>query len=72
MNSTRKTAIIVGVLFISATVAQLCLLNIYGIESTDILALPIGVNEMFLAGWLIVKGFNSPAIDSESTGTDLT
>ena len=48
------------------------LLNICGIESTDILALPIGVNEMFLAAWLIAKGFNPPATASESSGTDIT
>jgi len=39
---------------------------IYGIESTVFLAAPIGVNEMVLAVWLIVKGFNSSAIVSES------
>jgi len=32
--------------------------------------IPIAVNEMFLAAWLIVKGFNSSAIASESTKTD--
>ena len=31
---------------------------------TFVLALPIAVNEMFLAVWLIVKGFNSSAIAS--------
>jgi len=40
--------------------------DIYSIESTVILAAPIGVNEMVLAVWLIVRGFNSSAIGSES------
>ncbi len=37
-----------------------------------ILVLPIAVNEMVLAGWLIVKGFNSSAIASGSAKTDMT
>jgi len=40
--------------------------DIYSIESTVILAAPIGVNEMVLAVWLIVRGFNLSAIGSES------
>ena len=35
------------------------------------LYLPIGVNEMVLAVWLIVKGFNSSAIASGSVKTDI-
>ncbi len=35
------------------------------------LYLLIGVNEMVLAVWLIVKGFNSSAIASGSTKTDI-
>jgi len=34
------------------------------------LAIPIAVNEMFLAVWLIVKGFNPSAIASGSAKTD--
>ncbi len=40
--------------------------DIYSIESTVILAAPIGVNEMVLAVWLVVRGFNLSAIGSES------
>ena len=40
--------------------------DIYSIESTVILAAPIGVNEMVLALWLVVRGFNLSAIGSES------
>jgi hypothetical protein len=34
-------------------------------EWTALLAIPIILNELVLAGWLIVKGFNSSAIASE-------
>ncbi len=40
--------------------------------STSLLSIPIGLNELTLAGWLIVKGFNPSAIDtlSEKTAMD--
>jgi len=37
--------------------------------STYLLSLPIGLNELTLAGWLIVKGFNPSAIASRSAKT---
>lgn len=44
--------------------------GISGLELELIVALPIAVAEMMLAMWLIVKGFNPSAIDSESNTTD--
>jgi len=53
------------------------LLEIFGVIATwsvwvGLLAAPIGVYEMILAGWLIVKGFNPAAIASAParTGTN--
>jgi hypothetical protein len=47
------------------------LLGMFGHSTSStisiILTLPIGLNEMVLAVWLIVKGFSSSAIDSGST-----
>ena len=37
--------------------------------STSLLSIPIGLNELVLAGWLIVKGFNPSAIASLSVKT---
>jgi len=37
----------------------------FGIDSIEILFLPIGLQEMVFAVWLIVKGINSSAIASE-------
>jgi len=48
------------------------LLAFFGFDqSILVLALPIAVQEMALAIWLIVKGFNSSAIASESARTEL-
>ena len=38
--------------------------------STSLLSIPIGLNELVLAGWLIVKGFNPSAIASLSAKTE--
>ena len=40
-------------------------------DSVIFLAIPIILNELVLAGWLIVKGFNSSATTSESIKTDM-
>jgi hypothetical protein len=56
-----------------AGVLAVNLLEIFGISfgAAIILALPIILNEIFLAIWLIVKGFNSSAIVSESAKTNI-
>lgn len=42
------------------------LLGIFGLYQVDLLAAPIGLQEMVYAAWLIVKGFGSSAIASGS------
>ena len=53
-------------------IASLIAANVFGVpdltqtfEPAMLLYLLIVANELFLAGWLIVKGFNAPAIESE-------
>ncbi len=46
-------------------VFALLLLEFFSINLTEILDLPIALQEMVFAVWLIVKGFNSSAIASE-------
>ena len=43
------------------------LLKIFGINLSDVINLPIALQEMVFAIWLIAKGFNPSAIVSEST-----
>jgi len=63
--------------FIGATLLlAVGLLEIFGIISpfstiSMILSLPIAVQEMVFAVWLVVKGFNSSAIASGSAKTDI-
>jgi hypothetical protein len=48
------------------------MLQFFGFNPTEFLFLPIGVQEMIFAVWLIVKGFNSSANASESTRTEIS
>jgi hypothetical protein len=53
--------------FIGATLLLAAgLVKIFGINLSDIINLPIALQEMVFAIWLIVKGLNSSAIVSES------
>ena len=55
---------LIGVLFLCAEVVS----NIYGQSLGGIMImLPMGLNEIFLGIWLIVKGFNSSAINPDKT-----
>jgi hypothetical protein len=47
------------------------LLEIFDIKVTDIINLPIALQEMVFAIWIIVKGFNSSAIVSESAKVEV-
>ena len=61
-----------AVLSLAATVAA-AFTQDFGLESVHTyLNIPIGVNELVLAVWLIAKGFNQPAIASLSAKTATT
>ena len=59
---TRAIPIFISVWGIVATILLLAttILKLFGIESQELqmLFLPVALNELFLAVWLIVKGFN--------------
>jgi hypothetical protein len=49
--------------FIGAALAfSMYIFQVFSFNSTDLLFIPIAVQEMVFAVWLIVKGFSPPAI----------
>ena len=55
--------------FIGAPLFPVAWLSLFGSTISGFFLLPLVVNEMVLAAWLIVKGFNSSGIASESAKT---
>ena len=67
MNSHKKTAIIVGVLFLIVLVFNILGMAIYDpILYAPDFSPPFILNELTLSVWLIVKGFNPSVIASGS------
>ena len=62
--------IVAIILMMSACVSALFSGN--PVTGYTLLVLPIALQEMVLAVWLIVKGFTPPAIASESAKTDIS
>jgi hypothetical protein len=56
--------------FIAAPLFPVSPLSLFGSTISDLFVLPLVVNEMVLAVWLIVKGFNPSAINSPSAKQD--
>lgn len=54
-----------------ATILVGMLSAVMGSGLGDLSSIPGGLWEVFVGVWLIVKGFNSPAIASESANTDI-
>lgn len=65
MTAELRTARMVGVLFIVATAASLASTALLTPVLDGALNLPIAVQEMVLAGWLLVRGF--AAVGSDPT-----
>ena len=53
--------LIAGILWLSVAIV-----GMFSTADLIILAAPIGLQEMVFAGWLLVKGFNTSTVDSES------
>ena len=57
--------------FTAAPLFPVSWLSLFGSVLSGYFLLPLVLNELVLAVWLIVKGFNSSAIASESSNTEL-
>jgi hypothetical protein len=76
MNTSRKIAALVGVLFLTAMALVLAMNLLSLAVELDmnvalIFALPIILNEILLGIWLIVKGFSATAVASRPAWTQM-